>query len=437
MIPPTHPEPEPTAASAKPLHIVSNRSRSLVFAKLNGPALVLRERLARALSSICFTSLLLALCFTANSVQANAATPSNEPKIANTLSAPIYEGGAGVPTPGEIATFKANINDSLKNYPHKYPWGESYIMMSLVEMYKATRDTFFLDKLAEHANAVIAHRDDLLSPQLMDTVRGKVMPAWGSTAYGPRSVYLVHTGMIAYPIAAFVRIILEDSTLHARYKPSADYFLARIRETIDCYDNEGEWIDVDETQGYYYCPQSNILGEGPINGMAAMGRAIIETYLACRDVKYLTRAEKIATRFQNYLIHEPATNSFYWRYWVAELSMEDISHGAIDVDFAALAWRNGIVFTRTDMERFARTLVDVMVREDGYHMFYYVNGSGTTEMSQAASRWLDLTQVDPRTYDLVYEIQVVNGMRTSQQIDYAKLLKWKPSPFKSSFWLLH
>ena len=356
-----------------------------------------------------------------------------------TAFVPLYEGGTGDPTQEEIALFKANINDALRNYPAKYPWGESYILMSLVEMYKATRDTFFLDKMVLHADAVIARRDDLMTPPLLDQVRGKVMPAWGSSSYGTRTVFLSHTGMIAYPIAAFARIVLEDPALRSKYEVKAKTYRTRIQETIDAFDNEGEWVDVGTTEGYYYCPQYNILGEGPLNGMTAIGRAIIELHLATGDAKYRTRAEKIANRFKSDLSYVPATQSYSWHYWRSHVAIEDISHGACDIDFACLAWRHGIVFTTADLERFAKTLVDVMVRPDGYHLSYYVDGtvSLAEESTQSASRWLDLAQVDPRVYDLIYQIQVVHGLRTSQQIDYAKLLKWKPAPTPVCLWAIY
>ena len=39
-------------------------------------------------------------------------------------------------------------------------WGESYIMLAYVEMYQATKDTVYLDKLVDHANHVLNQRDD-------------------------------------------------------------------------------------------------------------------------------------------------------------------------------------------------------------------------------------------------------------------------------------
>ncbi|HNT36289.1 MAG TPA: hypothetical protein PKH07_14990, partial [bacterium] len=95
-----------------------------------------------------------------------------------TIAAVSYEGGDGTPTLEEINLFKNGIDDSLMNNIARYPWGESYIMMSFVEMYKATRDLFFLDKMVQHADAVFANRDDVKGR--VDMIRNKIMPAWGS-----------------------------------------------------------------------------------------------------------------------------------------------------------------------------------------------------------------------------------------------------------------
>src|SRR5688500_18936657 len=39
-------------------------------------------------------------------------------------------------------------------------WGESYVMLSLVAMFERTGDRLYLDRLAYHADGVLAQRDD-------------------------------------------------------------------------------------------------------------------------------------------------------------------------------------------------------------------------------------------------------------------------------------
>ncbi len=336
-----------------------------------------------------------------------------------TIAAVSYEGGDGTPTLEEINLFKNGIDDSLMNNIARYPWGESYIMMSFVEMYKATRDLFFLDKMVQHADAVFANRDDVKGR--VDMIRNKIMPAWGSGTYGVTwFVYLSHNGMISYPIAAFCRIVLEDPELHPRYQTKANEYLVKIRQTLDCFDDN--WREVGD-RGYYLSP--HVSGIPPFNGMIALGRAIIEAWLASGDAKYLNRAERLSRYLKSHL-RIGAHDSYNWYYGEDYPTPEDISHGAIEADFAALAYRNGIVFTRQDIERFARTLVDVVQQPDGT-MARCVDGSGSDPaMRTATSRWTDMTQVDSRVYDLAYKICITEGLPSSGQVGYAKIMKWKP-----------
>ena len=135
-----------------------------------------------------------------------------------------YEGGAGVPSASEVQAFKSKVVETYKDDVESYAWGESYVMMSLMEMYKATQDTWFLDKLIEHADAVFANRDDVLGQ--IDEYRNKTMPGWGTTNYSDEKnyVWLLHTGMITYPIATFVRIVTEDTT-YIRYTKPRQMFI--------------------------------------------------------------------------------------------------------------------------------------------------------------------------------------------------------------------
>lgn len=331
-----------------------------------------------------------------------------------------YEGGDGTPTQDEINLFKSRIDDSLMNTISRYPWGESYILMSFVEMYKATRDTFFLDKMVQHCNAVFANRDDVKGR--VDVIRNRIMPAWGSGTYGETwFCYLSHNGMISYPIAAFCRVVLEDPELHPTYKAKADEYLVKIKQTLDSFDDN--WRVVDD-KGYYLSP--HIVGKiPPFNGMIALGRATIEVWLASGESKYLIRAERLARYLKSHL-RIGAHDSYNWYYGEDYPTPEDISHGAIESDFATLAFRNGIVFTQQDIERFARTLVDVIQQPDG-RIARYVDGSGDDlSIRTAVSRWTDMAQVDSRVYDLAYQICITEGLPSSGQVGYAKLMKWKP-----------
>lgn len=54
-------------------------------------------------------------------------------------------------------------------------WGESYVLKSLLEMYKATKNTKYIDKFIEHADTVLSHRSDKLG---IKDWEGKLRKGW-------------------------------------------------------------------------------------------------------------------------------------------------------------------------------------------------------------------------------------------------------------------
>ncbi|MFT5170576.1 MAG: hypothetical protein ACI9BD_000343 [Candidatus Marinamargulisbacteria bacterium] len=78
--------------------------------------------------------------------------------------------GTRVLTEAEISTFKSKIVDTYANEgTASYPWNESYILMSFVEIFTKTNDRFFLDKLVDQFTIIMAKRSDKLG--LRDEIR--------------------------------------------------------------------------------------------------------------------------------------------------------------------------------------------------------------------------------------------------------------------------
>ncbi len=65
---------------------------------------------------------------------------------------------------------------------------------------------------------------------------------------------------------------------------------------------------------------------------------------------------------------------------------EDTNHANVVVQFAKLAYDNGI-FDETDMQRFANTAAKVMVKQDGT-IAGRVDGSGTIAQQGMIASWL-------------------------------------------------
>lgn len=300
-------------------------------------------------------------------------------------------------------------------------WGESYIMMSYVSAYRAGNDNFYLDKLADHADNVLLNRDDARG--VLD-YRGISGACWQNKHYQPNEepyCYAVHSGMISYPIAHFVKIVRDDPALQTQttydgstYLAKADSYSAAIYETIAYH--EDQWVNYGQA-GYYtfrtdaaFLPYPGV--DLPLNQGNALGRAILILGQAENDPLLLQRAEKMALWFEDQLFLAPWSEAYLWNYWGGPYSSpgEDISHAAINVDFAALCANAGIVFTDTDIQYFANTFTR-KVYYSNEKLYDHVGGSGSDSTYAVQSgRWLRVSPFDATVYCAVRNLY--DGMST-------------------------
>src|SRR5688572_15437781 len=130
-------------------------------------------------------------------------------------------------------------------------WGESYVMMSLASMFRVTGHRMYLDRLAQHLDAVLEQRDDVRG---VADYRGISGACWRNTSYqegGQPYCYAVHSGMLIYPMVEFVRLsegrawIDEPSYDAESYADKAARYLVAAEETVAFH--EDEW----NAAGYY------------------------------------------------------------------------------------------------------------------------------------------------------------------------------------------
>jgi hypothetical protein len=263
-------------------------------------------------------------------------------------------------------------------------WQQSYLMHSYVLMYRAHRDLYYLDKLIDHADHVLASRDSVRG---LREFRGLSLPAWqrmrperGDTA---PFIQIVGTGMIIYPLALFARTVRAIPELRddARYAAKANEYIQAVKDAVAVHDEE--WRDIGDDMGTYVVPRGWPFGvdgvELQFNMHHALGRCIIQLAAMIDEPIYRERAERMARLFKSDLRLDDG-GAYVWNYhwtkgrayrgWTAEDQVsinrpefggnrrpEDIGHGAISIDFAEQAFRHGIVFDEQDMQRFARTYV--------------------------------------------------------------------------------
>ena len=303
-------------------------------------------------------------------------------------------------------------------------WGESYLLVSLIEMAEATGDPKYLDSFARRFDAALALRDSALGRR--DVFSHRSLPVWGSVHYskGQYHDWLVHTGMVTYPAAEFVRTVRGKPAL-ARYRTKADAYLRACEEAVAAHDPE--WFNGPAAgEGYYW--DLYLRAHLPLNQQNALGRTLVTLWLVTGKPAYRDKAQRLARFFKNRLRAQP-DGAYDWAYWPGLFDTgkgsEDISHAAINADFAALCARHGIVFSEEDMKRFARTFTEHIHLGDGKFALS-VGGGASADASYAsqAPRWLTLTPWDPKVWQIVSAFEESQG-GPKDLLTISSLLRWR------------
>ncbi len=224
--------------------------------------------------------------------------------------------------------------------------------------------------------------------------------------------YQVHDGMVTYPIAQFIEEVYAAEGLDPKYRAKADEYLKLLDEHF-VPRWEKWWRPVSEDAGVYLFTDNPTqrfpLYSLPHNQYLAPAR----TLLVLADLPGYPGAELCAERarmmagyfHQNLRLVDG--DAYEWNYWDplpdeegVRSYPEDASHGTIDIGFAVEAAHRGVVFTSEDLERFARTWVDVMWSGDEENPRFgkRVNTNEGDHASQL--EWLQLGEVDIRVWDL-------------------------------------
>jgi hypothetical protein len=290
-------------------------------------------------------------------------------------------------------------------------WGESYVMMSLAAMFRATGHRMYLDRLAEHLDALLQQRDDVRG---VADYRGISGACWRNTSYqdgGEPYCYAVHSGMLIYPMVEYARLVDgqpwadEPSPDGESYADKAAAYVVAAEETVAFH--EDEW----NPAGYYFARADatflSFVGEDlPLNQSNALGRALVALAQVTGDPAHLQKATALAQRLRDQMT-VAADGAYLWNYWGGPLAGngEDISHAAINVDFAADAAAAGIVFDDADLDGLAATFLQRVYVNDG--TFSDFVGGGTTNdggYRPQVGRWLDLSRRRTAVYTAVRDL---------------------------------
>lgn len=291
-------------------------------------------------------------------------------------------------------------------------WGESYVMSALAAMFRATGHPMYLERLAAHVDALLLQRDDALG---VSDYRGVSGACWRNTSYQPAGepyCYAVHTGMLVYPMLEYVaalrsspryegRLAADGETLGAK----ADRYLVAAQESVAFH--AFEW----NAAGYYvFASDATFLAyagqDQPLNQSNAMGRVHVLLAALAPGGDDLAKATALASRMQS-MITVGGDGAYLWNYWGGAYTGdgEDVSHAAINADFAALCAAHGIVFDEADVLGFATTFMERVYVDDGTFSDW-VGGGSTNDASYRpqVGRWLALARAQAGVYTAVRDV---------------------------------
>lgn len=331
---------------------------------------------------------------------------------------------------------RLKINDNSNGL---FAWALSYLMDSYVEMYQLTTDSTYLRKTAKYIRFILKNTDE--NKQKKD-YKGRIRCGWGASKYTGDSlwvVYPVHTGMILYPMLKFACIVKNArGPVQAMYSSLADSVVSLAVRCMAELDGQWVWIN-SRREGYYRWEgdepiKTNLQDPPPLNHHAALGKTLWRLWEVAGQSAVRQKAEGITRHFLNNV--EKRKDKYVWGYR-AELNkshkIEDISHGAIEIELVVEAVRAGMI-PQKELKGFAATLLHL--KKNGYFANYvdgsekYNNEEERTTTSMSAGRWLDLAQADCRVFESVLDVytRILKNRdlkHPAEMLGVAKLLKWE------------
>ena len=322
------------------------------------------------------------------------------------------ESSAAYCTPERMAKYASQ--------PEDITWQASlYLKMALVA-YQLTEETKYLDMFVE--------RTDTLCDQLTEGPDGYL--GWYGVAYqlfrhpdrpDAKVDVLITSFVVAGILAEFAQIAQGNEALAETYgQKTAEYLDLAEQHLIKKWTARGRYKDLGTTGAVYIThpdlkPTKGSL-TNPHNKQSKCIRALISLFRATGNDEYLTKAIKIGTRFKhcltlvgdryrwNYL--DPAgawdinpDGSAKWKHWIGPEHRG--GYYSLSLGQAVLLYEHGLVFDRTDIDRFLRTQTQVCWNGDTENpQWANVDGKPGESASPYLCGWL--APFEERIYEIAF-----------------------------------
>ncbi|HIE13845.1 TPA: hypothetical protein EYP70_01085 [Candidatus Bathyarchaeota archaeon] len=224
--------------------------------------------------------------------------------------------------------------------------------------------------------------------------------------------YIVHQGMILYPVGLFMESVTKNKSLKREY-------YSKVRDYMNLIENviipkvERYWVDITEDSGAYRFTErsserfpNRIL---PHNQYLAMARAFLVLNEVSSKKFFMNKALKMGRYFkENLHLQDDAYVWHYWDYYEEGRFhhgfVEDTGHGSIDVGFAIECCRRGVLFDDFEMGRFCRTFTTKMWNRSLENPKIGRRVDRKKGNSRHIRDWIDLCQWNPKIFYICFRI---------------------------------
>ncbi len=353
----------------------------------------------------------------------------------------------------DIAWFLQQHEDLKENYfvdnfgvdDHPSGWDRGAYLRSYIDMYEASHDVRILRNLNELLK-IVADGNDILTKRKDDRV-DSVLPGWGTREYnygpngGERYSDMLTNALYAYPLAAFARIVKENSDLKEEFGADANRYYQMVANLYEVQKPFKEAKDSpyrDGTSGVCYVYPDSYYEDGdylsnveaPINWTVIIAEPLVELYRASRaDGKANKEYKATILKVGNYIwnnmqyktlpskdkyliwilenIHIKTAHSkdkyLTWYYWPADINtdtsdrMEDLTHGAYLAQYVVSLYNAKIkqisqkIWTKEKLNYLANTFtLGALINDTTFAN--YIDGTGGIYQDDPATlfEWLVL-----------------------------------------------
>jgi hypothetical protein len=307
--------------------------------------------------------------------------------------------------------YKDNLNSDGFPTGGLLAWSQSYLMQGYAELYRATGDEYYLEKLLDHSESVMKNRDDYKG---QTNHSGYLVPAWGTnffTKVGDWKHFITHTAMIVYPMIELVDLVRKEKV--ERFYLRAEILLSKICEAVNYHDNQ--WVLQESGHGLYtydegYYGRHNYII--PLSMQATMGRTLLMLWQVTQEDKYRDKAIDIAFAIKNSMEIDKRDNGYIWGVHVGPLSNDnrvaDISHSAITIHFVVLAHEAGIIFDKNDIICIVTT-VKRCIKNDRATSLIDGTGGDSLELSACQLAFLSLydNEIWIQFYNILFNLYMI------------------------------